>query len=809
MDHDAQSQLLLPTHSELNSNPPTAPPNSRYQLATPHASAGKLRHRDGLGRSRSFPSTDRGNWFLRPEDGRLTQMSVQESSRLESHSPVIVKVISWIYSGTLNDDPWDEHPPSTTKSSSVYLKWVPGSLAIMFLLFIPSNLEGEFRNGGNYDPVRHRDWLYDQVPKNVFEAMPSAKESESLPLIGKGGRASSDDEGYHLPDYPRPKNYRLEETRGSSSSIARESRELIMTRELGPKILCFLVRDASGALTYRTRIVREYMEETGIEAEPNYVFLSYTRKQFCVATVAELGTWDVTEEKRGSLMSYSTVDRAKLGEYGIRAAQKANVPAFWLDFECLQPVLADGETPENMADVYRICDIVRTAQSVFIIRGPSLDNRSEPPSPASKGRWLHEWGSRLWTVPEALLCPSKEIDVYTEGDSESPEVVPKRRLAARAWKDASNMRQLMDHFESSLHLTPLELVSIALEVLSWRKTDMHKPGDASYALMGLLRRRPQVNPKDSDFAAFARLSLANDSDQLLERLLCMHPTSPDAHWSKVEDIWGSRLWDIEPHCQIAGIVDNRTVKLDGAYGAAICWYRLPPVAFFKRQTIMRTVGKVLLRAIPVYLIAGLATLILGAIVSQGSNYYGYSSATSPILYVGILITILVMILVFISPVWLLNLYRGKFWSTQAWFLGIAGVPDLGRVEECIFGMNGGRLQWSTDGSPLSRHRPHNGEKRPLPPAHDPSETRKLFTVIDTFTMTATAFYAERPPSVVMVCGREGGMQRAILCSYDWKTQTFCKEAVLRMKTLVLERMSRVDRFRFCLDRNGRQAEELH
>jgi hypothetical protein len=45
------------------------------------------------------------------------------------------------------------------------------------------------------------------------------------------------------------------------------------------------------------------------------------------------------------------------------------------------------------------------------------------------------------------------------------------------------------------------------------------------------------------------------------------------------------------------------------------------------------------------------------------------------------------------------------------------------------------------------------------------------------------------------------MQRAIMCSYDWPTQTLYRETVLRMETRVLEKMSRVGRVSFGLRRN--------
>jgi len=45
------------------------------------------------------------------------------------------------------------------------------------------------------------------------------------------------------------------------------------------------------------------------------------------------------------------------------------------------------------------------------------------------------------------------------------------------------------------------------------------------------------------------------------------------------------------------------------------------------------------------------------------------------------------------------------------------------------------------------------------------------------------------------------MQRAIMCSYDWPTQTLYRETVLRMETRVLEKMSRVARVSFGLRKN--------
>ena len=107
-------------------------------------------------------------------------------------------------------------------------------------------------------------------------------------------------------------------------------------------------------------------------------------------------------------------------------------------------------------------------------------------------------------------------------------------------------------------------------------------GDHSYALMGLLRLRPKIDRTDSPFQAFARLSLANDSDMLLERLMCILPESPVQHWSSVSDAYGVNVWDIYPTCQVAGVCDDNTILVDGAFGATIHWDKFRKVANTRR-----------------------------------------------------------------------------------------------------------------------------------------------------------------------------------------------------------------------------------
>lgn len=141
------------------------------------------------------------------------------------------------------------------------------------------------------------------------------------------------------------------------------------------------------------------------------------------------------------------------------------------------------------------------------------------------------------------------------------QLVSKKQFPTAVWEDGAVSRQLVDHYEGSLILSRLELVTLALMCLHKRKTSQYLPGDHSYALMGLLRLRPKVDNTDSAFQAFARLSLANDSDMLLERLICTLPKSLEQHWSVMDDAWDVKLWDIYPKCQVAGVGENDTVIL--------------------------------------------------------------------------------------------------------------------------------------------------------------------------------------------------------------------------------------------------------
>ncbi|KAK8133576.1 hypothetical protein PG984_005588 [Apiospora sp. TS-2023a] len=748
--------------------------------------------------------------YLSPVDGRLTPLVVQGTSH-GSFEP----------GGTEATGRWQRSGPAAmqvssilrlvhwTYSSMVALKWVPSCLLLLPMLLWPQSLEGTLRNGGNYDQVCAFDRRYPKVarnhkenrsPKGDDEMRERETGEESLqPLLPEGHFEMTPIS--HAPDALATNDNNIFE---DLDVDVNDNSDDVLPRHFGPRFLCFLQYDYNGNVTgCETRLVADWVREHGDDSDTDFVFLSYTRRQFCVATPEELTGWEVDPAIREALSRIAPTDRETLRQYGIEAALSAGKSAFWLDFECIRDDDGISKATSQSFDVYRICDIVRAAHSLAILVGPPLQSRyslatHEPYSPEAMVRWLQEWATRLWTLPEILLISSeKSVKIYAVDGPSPPLEWAKRHFASRSiWRDAKLVRQLIDHYESSIHLKPLELISIALDCFSRRSTDQFSQADIVYALMGLLRRRPAVNKTDTSFIAFARLSLINDTESLLERLICLQPLRAGLPWYDLEDFWSAKLWDIEPVCQVAGIVEDGTVTLDGAYGATIQWDSVEQIYFFKRPTFIRKFLKVLLRGAPLYLIFGLALTIAGALLRPNG------SVTLGLLIPGIIVLIPTVLILLCAPAMLLNIYDGKFWSTQALFIGMEGVPStLAFVEERLFGSARGRLKWSVAGSQLSRHElSPDGECVGLPPLRDNNDQLPIFTLIDTFSMTAMAFRSARPPTAVVVFGREGGMQRAALCSYDWKRNTFAREQIVRLKTTVLDRMPRMDRFRFSLER---------
>ncbi|KAL3422677.1 3-hydroxyisobutyrate dehydrogenase protein [Phlyctema vagabunda] len=548
----------------------------------------------------------------------------------------------------------------------------------------------------------------------------------------------------------------------------------VSERLLLPRHLCFLNDpDAKELKGWNPISVDHWKASKKTKGSLRYLFVAYSAEQFSHTSNDDLDALHVIAET---------------------AARQAGLPAYWVACSCMP------NRDEVEEDVYRISDIMRGADAMVIAVG-----RSSKEAPMnSTGDMLRHWGSRMWTFPEVLLSPSKEIKVYTRGsDLANPLIMPKKKFAAEVWADAQVARQLIDHYAGSLGLSRLELVTLALTCLTTRGTTQYLLGDHSYALMGLLRLRPKVDHTDTAFQAFSRLSLMNDSDLLLERLICTLPRDANQPWYVMDDAYGSQLWDIYPTCQVAGVGDDDTVIIDGAYGTSIRWKAFHPIWTLRKWGWRRWFAWKLLHASSTFV---LISFILMGIGSQAQNS-GTIGAGVILLFLGIAGWLM-------APRLLQIILGGKFWNTQAAVFGFEGYLSLPTIERAIFGGNFGRLEWSTNGSPLSRHYKNEaGECVGVDPTDD-IETRNLvelatdaqpgqqrvFTIVDTYTMEVTLIQAARPPIALIICGSEGGMQRAIGCSYDWTTGTLYRETVMRMKTTVLDRMDRVEKLKFGLTR---------
>lgn len=127
----------------------------------------------------------------------------------------------------------------------------------------------------------------------------------------------------------------------------------------------------------------------------------------------------------------------------------------------------------------------------------------------------------------------------------------KRNFAERAWADAESVKALLDHFEGSAILPPLQFLEAALECFARRKISPYSPGDIAYSIMGLFaaQQRPPVRQSDTGFQASARLVLLNDCG-FLERLLCVLSPSKDRPWYDTNDVWSAKLCNFTPNCHV-------------------------------------------------------------------------------------------------------------------------------------------------------------------------------------------------------------------------------------------------------------------
>jgi hypothetical protein len=341
----------------------------------------------------------------------------------------------------------------------------------------------------------------------------------------------------------------------------------------------------------------------------------------------------------------------------------------------------------------------------------------------------------------------------------------------------------------------------------------------------------------------------------MERLICLLPDHPEQNWELMTDQFKSSLWDIYPETQICGVGENDTVIVDGARAAQIRWDGFTQVRTLRKLTLRRWFFLKMVLWSPTLLWIG------SLILAFSPPPYSYStgsfriSYTSPLYSVGVTFIVITLLLFILpAPYYIWKLYGGKLWQVEPCLFGIEGYVPIEEIEAKIFGMRMNRMSWSASGSPLSRHQQgsemyertihfqNDDTAQLLPPVvsgthtypvktidpcspcaacrgvstaycqyhptpafcHERSRSdmgqMKVFTLVDTFNMTATLFYAVRPPTALIIGGSEGGMKRAIACSFDMSTSTFYRETVLRIPTPSAHQMEPIPRVRLGLRR---------
>ncbi|KAG2070805.1 hypothetical protein BDR04DRAFT_1231436 [Suillus decipiens] len=462
---------------------------------------------------------------------------------------------------------------------------------------------------------------------------------------------------------------------------------------------------------------------------------------------------------------YTRGDKEEIAQFKdkVRAAvlgQQFN--AYWLDLECLDEL-------ERNRDVYCMTDVYRRAETTLIVLGRLASGENEC--------WRN-YGERVWTFPEALLSPRL---CYTFRDQEEVKPLSLFELANLAYTNSDDEQAIVNAYGGKDPLDRLERL-VLLKKAIWRRAmralpvssgpppppqpkwgmigggpvtdEVYKPytphkAEQVYALMGFFEHRIQPNDDEDELKALARLSMANDTDRIIERMVSMLPltTTPEACWYADSDIYDANLWDIVPEIQVAGVTENGALVLEGCRAAAIRWKNFPEVAFSTTRSLRRkVVGFMPYCAWPVIVIG------LG-IVSNSSRAGGIA-----------LIVIGTLLLIF-SPSLFLYAKSGRITTVQPWLVGVKGVIDKNEAESHLYGgtiKHYPRMYYTPSGSQFSQPEQLGGRRGSDEQYVDAKKAEKsgpdaehMYTLIDTYSSTMYYFRAERRQCAYSQDGREG------------------------------------------------------
>jgi hypothetical protein len=327
----------------------------------------------------------------------------------------------------------------------------------------------------------------------------------------------------------------------------------------------------------------------------------------------------------------------------------------------------------------------------------------------------------MWTLPEGLLAAGTRV--YTRSlDSSTTISRTKVEMTASFWVDKATHRDslqpcrlLAEHYTGTLSLTRLQLFSTALVALGHRSVRMgqsqHGP-ELAYALMGLLSYRiaPAYKP-ESLFQSIARLSLHNDSDRLIERLVCLLPfhhseTAVDEDSSDrssyhlfmslaQKDQYETQLWDIDPLCQVVGLgAGSTTVFLDGCRAVPIQWNKFPRLWVKTQDGDAGDVRKKRCASIA----EKQAELLLSATsVGFQSILYSTSDFTSLATYIWLALSHVLAITLFFQ---MRPLFGGAKVITPPKLVAFEGTMPISELEKRMLGFDNKRLSYEPSATPF-------------------------------------------------------------------------------------------------------------
>lgn len=575
---------------------------------------------------------------------------------------------------------------------------------------------------------------------------------------------------------------------------------------------------------------------------PPYIFLSFSRANYPDKREKE-------EELRKML--YQVAERMIQHENLDRDPQDPPL-AFWVDVDC---VSKDKNVPEGdfesecTRDINTICDAVRSAKRVYVVL----------PTESAKDKRI--WGERIWTFPEVLLAADRIRYCFTHSTSMSlftPHALTLNDMKISFWRPSNSnsnkneedaIGHLINHYTNSLQLSELQLFTFAVQAMAKQTTSVDTKGyttrDMAYAAMGLLSYRLTPNDSDTVFQAIARLSIVNDSNQLLERLLCLWPSpSPTEDTLPTfaptgsetilrniadQDQYSTHLWDIKPLCDVVGIGGDKyepTVIVDRCRGIPIRWKRFPRLNYAKNLTgLSSSISQKIMYSAIIFAAAGFslftsAIALLFSTIPFQSNLQQLTIDVMEIIRGIIVPNYLVAVGVYFGVAWVISWFSP--WAVRklcndsgcsSHLIGFEGTMSLHDLEKTIYGNFNDRLSYTASSTIFTE----DLRDKHIRQSDEPNEknywknkfqdlglpkTHRIFTIVDTGDMTVSVISAERPPVVALISGREGGMLRVLLCSWRFENNCLYRENVVRMRSSLEGQATRNDWLKISLASQG-------